>query len=281
MEYGIIFYAKLCENRAILANLLNRRILMAPVIFITGATSGFGAATARLFAKNGWKVVATGRRQERLDALVAEFPDLIVGLKMDLMDKGSINAAVAAIPATHRPITCLFNNGGLALGTQAIPDVKIEDWRTMIETNIVGLLNVTLAVLPLVKEVGRGSSIINVGSIAGSYAYTGGNVYGATKAFVHQFSANLRTDTMGTGIRVTSIEPGHAKSEFTAVRTGGDFEANERLYADNEPLLPEDIANTVWFVATLPDHVNVNFMEIMPVCQVPQRPALLKKDDFK
>jgi len=253
---------------------------LSPVIFITGATSGFGAATARKFASNGWKVVATGRRRERLDALVDEFPGSIYPAVMDLTDKASIDAAVAALPDDFRPVTCLFNNGGLALGTGAIPDIDTDQWRTMIETNVMGLIHTTLAVLPLVKAVGRGSSIINVGSIAGRFAYTGGNVYGATKAFVSQFTANLRTDTMGTGIRITALEPGHAKSEFTAVRTGGDFEANEKMYADNEPLLPEDIAETVWWLVNLPAHVNVNAIEIMPVCQVPTRPVILKKDDF-
>lgn len=253
---------------------------MKPVIFITGATSGFGAATARHFAANGWKVVATGRRRDRLAALEAAFPDSVHGIEMDLTDTASIATAVKAIPESFRPITCLFNNGGLALGTGAIPDIDTAQWQTMIDTNVVGLIHTTLAVLPLLKQVGRGASIINVGSIAGRFAYPGGNVYGATKAFVHQFSANLRTDTMGSGIRVTSLEPGHAKSEFTAVRTGGDFEANEKMYADNEPLLPEDIANTVWWLANLPAHVNVNIIEMMPVCQVPQRPVILRKGDF-
>lgn len=254
---------------------------MKPVIFITGATSGFGAATARHFAGNGWKVVATGRRRERLAQLEAEFPEIVHGIEMDLTDRESIKAAVKAIPENFQPITCLFNNGGLALGTKPIPDVDPNQWRTMVETNIMGLINTTLEVLPLLKQVGKGASIVNVGSIAGRFAYPGGNVYGATKAFVHQFSANLRTDTMGTGIRITSLEPGHAKSEFTAVRTGGDFEANEKMYADNDPLLPEDIAQTVWWLANLPPHVNVNIIEMMPVCQVPQRPVILKRDEFE
>lgn len=253
---------------------------MKPVIFITGATSGFGAATARQFASNGWKVIATGRRRERLAELEAEFPELVHGIEMDLTDHESIKAAVKAIPENFQPVTCLFNNGGLALGVGAIPDVDPAQWRTMVETNVMGLINTTLEVLPLLKQVGRGASIVNVGSIAGKFAYTGGNVYGATKAFVHQFSANLRTDTMGTGIRITSLEPGHSKSEFTAVRLGGDFDANEKMYADNEPLLPQDIANTVWWLANLPPHVNVNIIEIMPVCQVPTRPVILKRDDF-
>src|SRR5690606_12042903 len=177
--------------------------------------------------------------------------------------KASIKHAVAAIPENFKPVTCLFNNGGLALGTGAAPDIDTDHWQQMIDTDIAGPLHTTPERPPPLKQVGRGSSIINVGSIAGRFAYTGGNVYGATKAFVHQFSMNLRTDTMGTGIRITSLEPGHAKSEFTAVRTGGDFEANEKMYADNEPLLPEDIAQTVWWIATLPPHININFIEIM------------------
>lgn len=253
---------------------------MKPVIFITGATSGFGAATARQFARNGWKVIATGRRRERLAALEAEFPEIVHGIEMDLTDEASIKAAVKAIPENFQPVRCLFNNGGLALGVNPIPDIDPAQWRTMVETNVMGLIHTTLELLPMLKSVGKGASIVNVGSIAGRYAYTGGNVYGATKAFVHQFTANLRTDTMGTGIRITSLEPGHAKSEFTAVRTGGDFEANEKMYADNDPLLPQDIADTVWWLANLPDHVNVNIIEMMPVCQVPQRPALLKRDAF-
>ncbi|WP_404406278.1 SDR family NAD(P)-dependent oxidoreductase [Pelagibacterium halotolerans] len=254
---------------------------MQPVIFITGATSGFGQATARKFASNGWKVIATGRRAERLKTLENEFPGIVHGIVMDLVDKASIDAAVAAIPEDFKPVTCLFNNGGLALGTQPIPDIDPEQWRTMVETNIMGLLHTTLAVLPLLRETGKGASIISTGSIARRFAYAGGNVYGATKAFVHQFSMNLRTDLAGTGIRITSLEPGHAKSEFTAVRTGGDFEANEKMYADNDPLMPEDIAEAVWWVATLPDHVNINVMEIMPVCQVPIRPVILKRDEFE
>jgi NADP-dependent 3-hydroxy acid dehydrogenase YdfG len=254
---------------------------MSPVILITGATSGFGAATARRFASNGWKVIATGRRAERLGALKAEFPaGTVHTIVMDLTKKDSIDNGIAAIPEDFRPITCLFNNGGLALGVNAIPDVDPEQWRTMVETNVMGLIHMTLAALPLLKQVGRGASIINTGSIAQRFAYTGGNVYGASKAFVHQFTMNLRTDLAGTGIRITSLEPGHAKSEFTAVRTGGDFEANETMYADNEPLLPDDIAEAVWWVANLPAHVNINIMEIMPVCQVPQRPMILKKSEF-
>lgn len=243
---------------------------MSKVIFITGATSGFGAATARLFARNGWKVVATGRRESRLEALRDEFaPGQVHIATMDLTDADSISAAVDGLPDDFTPVMCLFNNGGLALGSQPVPDIKIEDWRMMVETNIMGLLNTTMAVLPLLKAAGRGASIINTGSVAARFAYKGGNVYGASKAFVRQFSYNLRTDLADTDIRVTDLEPGMAKTEFTAVRNYGDFEANEKFYEGTEPIESEDIAETVWWLANRPPHINVNAIEIMAQCQTP------------
>jgi len=248
-----------------------------PVIFVTGATSGFGAATARLFARNGWKVVATGRRQERLEALAAEFPGLIHPARLDLTDKASVEAAVAALPEAFKPIMCLFNNGGLALGSSPIPNTRFEDWERMIDTNIKGLLYATMAVLPLLTAAGKGASIVNVGSIAGRFAYPGGNVYGATKAFVHNFSENLRTDLGGGDIRVTGLEPGMAKSEFTTVRTYGDAEANEKFYEGVEPILPENIADMVWFIANQPPHININFLEVMCTAQIPSRTTIVRK----
>lgn len=251
---------------------------MSKVIFITGATSGFGAATARLFAGNGWKVVATGRRAERLDALKAEFPEGTVHTAvLDLMDRESIVGAVAALPEAFKPVTCLFNNGGLALGTQKMPDIDLKDWRAMVETNIMGLIHTTQEMLPLLKAAGRGASIVNVGSIAGRFAYPGGNVYGASKAFVRQFSYELRCDLEGTDIRVTSLEPGMAKTEFTEVRTHGDKQANERFYDGVEPILPGDIADTVWWLANRPAHININSVEVMPLIQVPQIPKIIRE----
>lgn len=250
---------------------------MDKVIFVTGATSGFGAATARLFARNGWKVVATGRRLERLQALRDEFaPGQIHIAQLDLTDRTNIEHVIADLPASHRPITCLFNNGGLALGTKAVPDIDQNDWQTMIDTNISGLINMTVAALPLLKEAGRGAAIVNVGSVAWRWAYPGGNVYGATKAFVHQFSHNLRTDLAGGHIRVTTLEPGMAKSEFTTVRTGGDAEANEKFYEGVEPILPEDIADIVWYLATLPPHLNISVLEVTPVVQVAGAPRIVR-----
>lgn len=243
---------------------------MRPVIFITGATSGFGAATARRFAANGWNVVATGRRLERLESLQAEFAPGVVHIsQMDLTDRKSIAATLDGLPEGFKPIKCLFNNGGLALGTLPVPDASAEDWRQMAETNMMGLVHMTMDAIPLLKQAGRGTSIINVGSVAGNYAYRGGNFYGASKAFVRQFTMNLRTDLAETDIRVTDLAPGLAKSEFTKVRNYGDDEANEKFYEGTEPLLPEDIAETVWWVANLPSHVNINVIEMMATCQTP------------
>lgn len=249
-----------------------------PVIFITGATSGFGAATARLFARNGWKVIATGRRLERLQALKSEFPQGRVHIaQVDLTKRDTIVEAVRSLPADFRPVTCLFNNGGLALGSDPIPNIDLDDWQTMIDTNISGLIHTTVEVLPLLREAGRGASIVNVGSVAHRWAYPGGNVYGATKAFVHQFSHNLRTDLAGSDIRVTTLEPGMAKSEFTLVRTHGDAEANEKFYEGVEPILPDNIADIVWFLANQPPHINISILEVVPVAQVPGRSQIIRK----
>lgn len=249
-----------------------------PVIFITGATSGFGAATARLFARNGWKVVATGRRTERLEALKEEFPQGLIHIaRVDLTRRETIVEAVANLPNDFRPVTCLFNNGGLALGSDPIPNIDLDDWNTMIDTNIKGLIHTTVEVLPLLREAGRGASIINVGSVAQRWAYPGGNVYGATKAFVHQFSHNLRADLAGSDIRVTTLEPGMAKSEFTLVRTHGDAEANEKFYEGVEPILPENIADIAWFLANQPPHINISILEVVPVMQVPGRSQIIRK----
>lgn len=251
---------------------------MQKTVLITGATSGFGEASARLFAKNGWKVIATGRRLERLEALKAAFPaGQVHAAQMDLTDHDSIVAAIKNLPEAFKPVTCLVNNGGLALGKNPVPDIRLEDWRTMVETNIMGLIHMTQEMVPLLKTAGRGASIINIGSVAGHYAYPGGNVYGASKAFVKQFSNNLRTDLAGSDIRVTNLEPGMAKSEFTQVRTYGDAEANEAFYEGAEPLVPDDIAETVWWLANRPAHVNISLIEVMPLCQIPTGPTVLRK----
>ncbi|VAW21545.1 3-hydroxypropionate dehydrogenase [hydrothermal vent metagenome] len=249
-----------------------------PVILVTGATSGFGLATARKFAQNGWKVIATGRRLERLDELADEFEKgVVLALEMDLMELEDIKKAIASIPENFQPVKCLFNNGGLALGSKPVPEARFEDWRQMVETNIMGLIHMSQLMVPYLKEAGRGASIINVGSIAGRFPYPGGNVYGATKAFVRQFSYELRCDLAGSDIRVTSFEPGMAKTEFMKVRTYGDDEANENLYKGVEPILPEDVADIIWFLANMPAHLNVNSFELMPLAQVPAIPTILRK----
>jgi serine 3-dehydrogenase (NADP+) len=239
---------------------------MSNTILITGATSGFGAATARRFARAGWQVVANGRRAERLEPLVQEFgPDAVATAVFDVRDPAAVDAALAQLPEPFRAIDVLVNNAGLALGTAPAPRVKLDDWLTMIETNVVGLVTITYKLLP--KLIERRGAIINLSSVAGSYPYAGGNVYGATKAFVRQFSLELRSDLHGTGVPVTSIEPGMAKTDFTLVRTGGDQAASDAVYAGVHPLTADDIAETLYWVATLPPHVNVDRLEVMPVSQ--------------
>jgi serine 3-dehydrogenase (NADP+) len=233
---------------------------------ITGATSGFGAAMARRFAQAGWRVVATGRRAERLRALVDEFgPQTIFPAPFDVRDQAAMNETLSALPDSFRGIDVLINNAGLALGTAPAPEASLDDWQTMIETNITGLVTLTRRLLPVLIE--RKGVVVNLSSVAGSYPYPGGNVYGATKAFVSQFSLGLRSDLHGTGVRVTSIEPGLAQTEFTLVRTRGNQSVSDALYKGAHPLTAEDIAETVFWIATLPPHVNINRIEMMAVSQ--------------
>jgi serine 3-dehydrogenase len=234
--------------------------------FITGATSGFGAAAVRRFVAAGWRVIATGRRADRLQALVdALGADKVHAAAFDIRDETALDAALDALPAAFRDIDLLVNNAGLALGTAPAQQASLDDWRTMIETNVLALVTVTRRLLPLLVE--RKGAIINIGSIAGSYPYPGGNTYGGTKAFVRQFSLGLRSDLHGTGVRVTDIEPGMAETEFTLVRTHGDQSASDKLYAGAQPMTADDIAEQIFYVATLPPHLNINRLEIMPVTQ--------------
>jgi len=197
---------------------------MSQTVLITGATSGFGEATAAKFAQAGYKVIITGRRQERLDAFKARFPKSdILALCFDVSDKKAVFDAIAALPEAYKAIDILVNNAGLALGLGRAPEADLDDWETMVDTNIKGLLYVTRAVLPGMVERKSGY-IFNLGSIAGNWPYEGGNVYGATKAFVKQFSLNLRTDLRGTNVRVTNLEPGFSETEFSDVRFNGDKE---------------------------------------------------------
>jgi serine 3-dehydrogenase len=239
---------------------------MTGTILITGATAGIGAAAARRFAAAGWKVIATGRRQERLDALVAELgADKVHPVLLDVRDEAAVEAALAALPEAFRGIDVLLNNAGLALGTAPAQAGDIAAWRTVIDTNVTAVVVLTRLLLPTLIE--RKGAILNLSSVAASYPYPGGNVYGATKAFVSQFSLNLRSDLHGTGVRVTAIEPGMIETEFTLVRTGGDKAASDALYKGMNPMTPEDLAETLFWVAALPPHININTIELMPVSQ--------------
>ncbi|EIK53265.1 short-chain dehydrogenase [Stutzerimonas stutzeri TS44] len=239
------------------------------IVFITGATSGFGRATARRFAAAGWALVLTGRRSERLEELKGELADKVPVhiATLDVRHAGAVQEMVAQLPEAFRQVHCLVNNAGLALAPQPAPQVDLADWHTMIDTNITGLVNVTHTLLPTLIETGAGASIVNIGSVAGHWPYPGGHVYGATKAFVEQFGYNLRCDLLGTGVRVTDIAPGLAETEFTLVRTKGDQAASDKLYRGTTPLSAEDIAEQIYYVATLPDHININRLEVMPTRQ--------------
>lgn len=239
---------------------------MSKTALITGATSGFGAAAVRRFAAAGWKVIATGRRAERLAPLAAEFgSDAVHTAAFDIRDGDALNAAIDALPADFAGIDLLVNNAGLALGTAPAQQADLAQWRQMIDTNVTALVTLTRRLLPTL--IARKGAVINISSVAATYPYTGGNVYGGTKAFVKQFSLGLRSDLHGTGVRVTSIEPGMAQTEFTLVRTGGDQAASDALYGDAHPMTSEDIAEQIFYVATLPAHLNINRLEIMPVTQ--------------
>ncbi|WP_312268827.1 SDR family NAD(P)-dependent oxidoreductase [Pseudescherichia sp.] len=249
------------------------------VAFITGATSGFGAAAAHVFARVGWGVVLSGRRMARLEALKAELEAHVPVhiIELDVRDNAAVKAAVANLPDAFRDITALINNAGLALAPQPAQAVELQDWQTMIDTNVTGLVNVTHALLPTLIAHGAGASIINIGSIAGQWPYPGSHVYGATKAFVKQFSYNLRCDLLGTGVRVTDLAPGIAETEFTLVRTKGDQAASDKLYGGTTPLTAQDIAEQMLSIATLPDHININRVEVMPVRQAWQ-PFAIDRD---
>ncbi len=237
------------------------------IVFITGATAGFGAATARTFATNGHRVLIAGRREDRLDALAGELGPNVRSVPLDVTDKAAIDATLAALPADWRDIDVLINNAGLALGIKPAHEASLDDWETMIATNCRGLVTMTRAVLPRMVERNTGL-IMNLGSVAGHYPYPGGNVYGATKAFVEQFTLNLRADLVGTGVRATNIAPGLCGgTEFSNVRFKGDDAAAAKVYEGTVPLTAEDIAATAYWIATLPPHINVNLIELMPTCQ--------------
>ncbi len=239
---------------------------MTRIAFISGVTAGIGAAAARRLAADGWTVIGTGRRRERLDALAAELgPDRFHGFVLDMRDSDAVAAVLDALPEPLRGIDLLVNNAGLASGTEPAQEADLDKWQVMIDTNITALVRLTRALLPTL--IARKGAIINLSSVAGSYPYRGGNVYAGTKAFVTQFSLAMRSDLSGTGVRVTSIEPGMAETEFTLVRNGWDQAASDALYGGVDPMTAEDIAATIHWIATLPPHININTLELMPVNQ--------------
>lgn len=236
-------------------------------VFVTGASAGFGAAIARRFAAEGARVVACARRADRLKELTAECGSGVLPLVLDVRDRAMVEEAIGGLPAEFTEIDILVNNAGLALGLEPAQEANLDDWQDMVDTNCTGLLHCTRAVLPGMVARHRGH-VVNLGSIAATYPYPGGNVYGATKAFVHQFSLNLRSDLHGTGVRVTCIEPGlSGGTEFSLVRFHGDSEQANTVYAGTQPLRAEDIAESVYWATSQPAHVNVNTIELMPVAQ--------------
>ncbi|MEO7732573.1 MAG: SDR family NAD(P)-dependent oxidoreductase [Kofleriaceae bacterium] len=239
----------------------------ARTVFVTGASAGFGTAIARRFAANGDRVVLAARRGERVAALASELGAHAHALELDVRDRAAVTRAIAALPAAFVAIDILINNAGLAKGLEPAPRAELDDWDQMVDTNCKGVMYTTRAILPGMVERGRGH-VINLGSVAGSYPYPGGNVYGATKAFVHQLSLNLRSDLHGTGVRVTCVEPGMSGgTEFSTVRFAGDETRAQAVYAGMTPLGGDDVAEAVFWAAAQPAHVNINTIELMPVVQ--------------
>ncbi len=237
------------------------------IVLITGASAGFGAEMARTFVSHGHRVILAARRTDRIADLAAELGDAALPVTLDVTSRASIEAALAGLPANWRQIDVLINNAGLALNTVPAHEVPLDDWDTMIATNCKGLVTMTRLVLPDMVARGNGL-VINIGSTAGHYPYPGGNVYGATKAFVEQFTLNLRADLVGTGVRATNLAPGlSGGTEFSNVRFKGDDSAAAKVYEGTTPLSAKDIADTAYWIATLPPHVNVNSIELMPTCQ--------------
>ena len=241
---------------------------MSKIALITGASSGFGKACARAFAAAGYALILVARSEEKLQQLAAELrPSTTVHVACaDMMDAVAVKALVQNLPEPFRAVDVLINNAGLALGVAPAYDADLNDWETMVDTNIKGLMRITHHLLPGMVERNRGH-IINMGSVAGSWPYPGGNVYGGTKAFVQQFSRNLRAELLGKQIRVTNLEPGMAETQFSIVRMKGNTEKASQVYEHTQPLTAGDIADIALRVASLPPHVNINTLEVMPTCQ--------------
>ena len=233
-------------------------------ILITGATAGFGEAAARKFVGGGWRAIGTGRRGDRLKRLQQDLGDAFLPLEIDMLDRAGVES-LSKLEAPWGEIDLLLNNAGLAPPTDPLTETDWERIEQVIDTNVTGLVALTRALLP--KLIERKGQIINLSSVAATYPYNGGAVYAGTKAFVRQFSLDLRSDLAGTGVRVTSVEPGMAETEFTIVRTGGDKDASEKLYAGMNPMTSEDLADLFWWLANLPPHLNINTVELMPVSQ--------------
>ena len=236
------------------------------IVFVTGASSGFGAAVTRRFAAAGARVVAAARRADRLKDLAAELGPRLLPVTLDVRDRTAVNDTVAALPPDFAAVDVLVNNAGLALGLGPAQEADLDEWDQMIDTNCKGLVYCTRAILPGMVARRRGH-VINLGSVAGTYPYPGGNVYGGTKAFVHQFSLDLRSDVHGTGVRVTCVEPGMADTEFSTVRFSGDQSKADAVYAGMQPMTADDIAESIYWAATMPQHVNVNVIELMATAQ--------------
>ena len=241
---------------------------MAGTVLVTGASSGFGAAAAERFAREGWQVVIAARRQERLDELKQSMPqpDHIHSVTLDVRVNAAVASAISGLPDAFAGIDILVNNAGLALGMEGADEAVMTDWETMVDTNIKGLMYVTRAVLPGMVKRGSGH-VVNIGSVAASWPYPGGNAYGGTKAFVQQFSRNLRTDLLGKNIRVTNVEPGMCETEFSVVRFKGDEGKASQVYNGMRPLSGADVAELIYWVTQVPAHVNINQLEVMPVNQ--------------
>ena len=238
---------------------------MTRTAFVTGATAGIGEATVRTLVASGWRCIATGRRKERLDALVEELgADKVHAAAFDVRDIEAMEAVLAALPEPFAGIDLLVNNAGLARGLAPAQEASLDDWQTMIDTNVTAMVVLTRKLLPTLIE--RKGAIIAIGSVAGNYVYPGGNVYAGSKAFANHFTLALRADLHGTGVRVTSIEPGMVETEFTLVRTGSQ-DASDDLYRGANPMTGQDIADMIKWVAELPPHLNINRLEPMPVNQ--------------
>jgi 3-hydroxy acid dehydrogenase/malonic semialdehyde reductase len=237
------------------------------IVFVSGASAGFGAAIARAFVKGGHRVVAAARRKDRLQALAAELGDALLPVELDVRDRAAVEAMPGLLPAEFAAVDLLINNAGLALGIEPAQRASLDDWEDMIAINCNGLAQMTHAFLPGMVERNRGH-IINLGSVAGRWPYPGSNVYGASKAFVRQFSLNLRADLAGTALRVTDVEPGLCGgTEFSNVRFHGDDDKASKIYQNVQPLSAEDIADSIYWIATRPAHININTIELMPVAQ--------------